>query len=53
MSPHAVAGTASDTKAGKRASDQNRLCENIAAVFDVPDMCEAITKTPSPENGYQ
>ena len=48
MSPHAVAGTASDTKAGKTASNQNRLCENTAAVFDVLDICEAITKTPSP-----
>jgi hypothetical protein len=50
MSPQAVAGMTSDIKAGNRADKQNglRKCANTAAAFDVPNMCEAMIKTPSP-----
>jgi len=40
----------SDMKAGSTASSRNglRKCANTAATFDVSDMCEVMTKTPSP-----
>jgi hypothetical protein len=38
---------ASDIKAGNRADNQNGLRDNPGAAFDLSDMCEATTKTPS------
>jgi hypothetical protein len=50
MSPQAVAGMTSDMRAGRKANNQRGLGKRVGttAAFDVFDMCEVITKTPSP-----
>ena len=48
MSPQAVAGMIRNIKMSKRASKQNALRGSSIAALDVCDMCEVITKTPSP-----